>query len=154
MAQIEGKIRRALIALARIDFETMQDDFLEPWRQIGPQAARRQRRAGKPLAPLADGARLAERPRAGGEEIQEHTEREQIAAPVVANVEQLLRRNIDAGADRACELFAGKIGQIESRERPKSSSTTSPLPASPPSPPTSRIMMLLGLRSRWMTRWR
>ena len=113
MAQIEGKMRRALVALARIDFEAMQDDFLEPWRQIRPQAARRQRRAGQPLAPLADGARLAERPRAGGEEIQQHAEREQIAAPVVANVEQLLRRDIDAGADRAFELLAGKIGQIE-----------------------------------------
>ena len=44
---------------------------------------------------------------------KQHAEREQIAAPVVANVEQLLRRDIDAGADRACELFAGKIGQIE-----------------------------------------
>src|SRR5580692_12297142 len=110
MAQIEGKMRRALIALARIDLEAMQDDFLEPRRQIRPQTARRQRRAGQPLAPLADGARLAERPRAGDEEVQDYTEREQIAAPVVANVEQLLRRDIDAGADRTCELFAGKIG--------------------------------------------
>src|SRR5580704_12675122 len=113
MAQVQSEMRRALVALARIDFEAMQDDFLEPWRQVRPQTPRRQRRAGQPLAPLADGARLAERPRPGGEEIQEHAERKQITAPVVANAEQLLRRDIDAGADRACELLAGKIGQIE-----------------------------------------
>jgi hypothetical protein len=45
VAQVEGEMRRTLVALARIDFEAMQDDFLQPWRQIRPQAARRQRRS-------------------------------------------------------------------------------------------------------------
>jgi hypothetical protein len=119
MPQVEGEVGGARIAVARVDFEAVQDDFLEPGRQTGPQGARGGGRHHQPPAPLADGARLAERARARGKEVKDHAERKQVAARIVADEEDLLGRDIGAGAERAVDLFGRQIGQAEVAGKPE-----------------------------------
>src|SRR5215510_15153078 len=83
-----------------IDLEATQNDLLQPGWTLGAAGARRNRVAIQPPAPGAHGLRIAERPFAGGEEVEHHAEGEDVAARVAANPQELLRRDIASGADR------------------------------------------------------
>jgi hypothetical protein len=58
----------------RLDFETPQHDFLQPRRIVRLELARRHRIAPQPPPHTAQGLALAERPRAGGEEVKQHAQ--------------------------------------------------------------------------------
>ena len=72
-------------------------------------------RRGFAVEPLAQGARafpLAERMRAGREQIEHHPERERVAAGVASVAHHLLGREIGCGADRQAELFRQQVRQL------------------------------------------
>src|SRR5581483_6458110 len=94
MLQIEADLGRGVMAQLRLDLEAAQDDLLQPGRDVRTQAARRRRIVIEAAAPLPDRGRLAERPLAGGEEIENDAEREQVAARIVADADELLGRDI------------------------------------------------------------
>ena len=96
----------------RLDLEAAQHDLLQPWRIVGPEPARRIRIAPKPPAHAAQRLALAERPLAGGEEIQQHAQRKQVAARIVADAEQSLRRHVRRGAVGQTEFFLQQVRQL------------------------------------------
>src|SRR6202011_1592900 len=98
IAQCKCKIGRALRPRRGIDLEAAQDDLLQGGRHVLAPDARRYGIAPQPAAPLRRAFRIAERALAGGQEIQDHAEREEIATRVVAYTEHLLGRYIGAGA--------------------------------------------------------
>jgi hypothetical protein len=63
-------------------------------------------------AQSAHRARCAERALAGGEVIQHHAEREQVAARIVADELHLLGRHVGPGSHRQRELFLEQVGQV------------------------------------------
>src|SRR3954451_5848102 len=65
MAEIESELRRRRITTGRLDLKAAQHGFLEPWRIIGSQPARRMRIAPQPPPHAAQRLALAERPHAG-----------------------------------------------------------------------------------------
>ncbi|MEH2544604.1 hypothetical protein V1283_001249 [Bradyrhizobium sp. AZCC 2262] len=122
----------------RLDLKTAQHDFLQPWRIICPEPAWRIGIAPKPPAHAAQRLALAERPLAGGEEIQQHAQRKQIAARIVADAEQALRRHIGRGAVRQTEFFLQQVRQLVVMRQAEIDQQHSP---------DGRNMMLLGLMS-------
>ena len=106
-------------------------------------AAGRHRAAGAIRARVV---RIAERPLAGGEEIENDAEREQVAARIVAHAAQLLRRHVGAGADRPVELLGRQVGKLRRGATGRNRSARRRR--------RRACMMLLGLTSRWMTCWR
>src|SRR5947209_18032782 len=109
MLKVESDLRGGLITRIRIKLQTMQDDFLQPVRKIRPPPAWRHRVIIETLPPLPYCRGVAKRPLVGGEEIHQYPEREDVAARVVADTGELLRRNIKASSDRPVELFGGEI---------------------------------------------
>ena len=112
MAEIEGKLRRGRITPDRLDLETAQHDFLQPRRIIGAQSSRRMRIAPQPAPHAAQRLAFAERPHARGEEVKQHAERKQIAARIVADAEQALRRHVGRGAVGHAKFFLQQIRQM------------------------------------------
>ena len=112
MAQIESQLRRGRVAPGRFDLEATQHDFLQPGRIVRPQPARRHRIAPQPSPHAAQRLAFAERPHAGREEIEQHAERKQVAARIVADAQQLLRRHVGRGAEGHAELLLHQIGQL------------------------------------------
>ena len=96
----------------RLDLQAPQHDLLQPWRIVGPELARRIRIAPKPPPHAAQRFALAERPLAGGEEIQQHAQRKQVAARIVADAEQSLRRHVRRGAVGQTEFFLQQVRQL------------------------------------------
>ena len=96
----------------RLDLQAPQHDLLQPRRIVGPELARRIRIAPKPPPHAAQRFALAERPLAGGEEIQQHAQRKQVAARIVADAEQSLRRHVRRGAVGQTEFFLQQVRQL------------------------------------------
>ena len=96
----------------RLDLQAAQHDFLQPGRIVGPELARRIGIAPQPSPHAAQRFALAERPLAGGEEIQQHAQRKQVAARIVADAEQALRRHVGRGAVGQTEFFLQQIRQL------------------------------------------
>ena len=111
MLQIERKLGRALVAPLGLDLEAAQQDLLQPWRAVGAQRARRHRVGVEPPAQATHASRVAERPLPGGEVIEHHAERVQVAARVVAHELHLLGRDVRPGAHRQLELLLEQVGQ-------------------------------------------
>src|ERR1700719_284125 len=99
--------------LSRMHFQRAQNELVQPGRPIRAQSARGYRLAIKTTAPFAHAARIAERPFAGDEEIEDDAEGKYVAARVGPIAEQLLRRDIGPGPDRARELFRQDVGQAQ-----------------------------------------
>ncbi len=112
MGEIESELGRRRIAPHRLDLETSQHHLLEPGRIVGAELARRMRIAPQPAPHRAQRLALAERPLAGGEEIQQHAERKQIAARIVAHPRQPLGRHVRRSAVRQAELLLQQIRQV------------------------------------------
>jgi hypothetical protein len=74
MGEFERQLRSRGVTPDRLDLQTAQHDFLQPGRVVGPQFARRVRIAPKPPPHAAHGFALAERPHAGGKEIEQHAQ--------------------------------------------------------------------------------
>ena len=100
MTQVECQLCRTLVAALGLDFEAMQDDLLQPGWNFGVDRAWRHRVDIEPAAQAAHRARLAEGPLAGGQVVEHHAERKQVAARVIADELHLLGRHIGPGAHR------------------------------------------------------
>ena len=96
----------------RLDLQAPQHDFLQPWRIVELKLARRIGIAPQPPPHAAQRFTLTERPLASGEEIQQHTQRKQIAARIVADAEQALGRHIGRGAVGQTKFFLQQIRQL------------------------------------------
>ena len=70
MRQFERQLRGRRMTPDRFDLQAPQHDFLQPGRIVAPEFARRIGIAPQPPLHAAQGFALAERPHAGGEEIQ------------------------------------------------------------------------------------
>ncbi len=112
MGEIEGELRRGRVAVARLDLEATQHDFLQPRRIVRPQPARRYRIAPQPAAHAAHRLAFAEWPHAGREEVEQNAQCEQIAARIVADAAQLLRRHVGRRPERHPKLFLHQIGKL------------------------------------------
>ena len=112
MAEIERQLRRGRITPDRLDLQAPQHHFLQPGRIVRLELARRIRVAPQPPPHAAQGLALAERPLACGEEVQQHAERKQVAARIVAHAEQPLGRHVGRGAVGQPEFFLQQVGQL------------------------------------------
>ena len=110
--QIERQLRGGLVAALGLDLQAAQDHFLQPGRAVGAQRARRHRVDVEPPAQAAHAVGLAERPLAGGEVVEHHAQREQVAARVVAHELHLLGRHVRPGAHRQREFLVQQVGQV------------------------------------------
>ena len=75
--------------------------------------------APQPPPHAAQGLGLAERPLAGGEEVQQHAQRKQVAARIVAHAEQPLGRHVGRGAVGQPEFFLQQIRQLVVMRQPE-----------------------------------
>ena len=112
MAQIERELRRGRIAPRRLDLDAAQHDLLQPGRIVRPQLPRRHRIAPQPPAHAGHRFRFRRTGARRSKRKQQHTEREQVAARIVADAEQLFGRDVGRGAERHAEFFLHQIGQL------------------------------------------
>src|ERR1700730_12252920 len=105
--------------LTRMHFQRAQNELLQPGRAIRAQSARGYRLAIKTTAPFAHAARIAKRTFAGEEEIEDDAEGKYVTARVGPIAEQLLRRDVGPGPDRARELFRQDVGQAQVSGKPE-----------------------------------
>ena len=67
----------------------------------------------EPPAQAAHRLGLAEGPLAGGEVVEHHAQREQVAARIVAHELHLLGPHVGPGAHRQRELLVEQVGQVQ-----------------------------------------
>ena len=108
--EVERNFGGGGIALAVVDLQAVQDDFLEPIGHGGAHGARRRRIEVQPPAKLRQRARPAEWEPARRERVEQRAQREEVAARIAADAEDLLRRHVLPVADRGAHLLGKQIG--------------------------------------------
>src|SRR5690349_21648222 len=99
MTQRERELCRRVVAFGRIDFQAAQNDLLQPPRTVRTQRSGRRRIAVEAPPQTVHGGRIAVGTRTRYEVVEDHAEREDIASQVVADVQDLLGRDVRRGAD-------------------------------------------------------
>mmetsp|Transcript_10601 Transcript_10601/g.43296 ORF Transcript_10601/g.43296 Transcript_10601/m.43296 type:complete len:454 (-) Transcript_10601:1354-2715(-) len=111
-AQVQCELGGALVATLGLDLQAVQDDFLQPGRQLRADRPRWHRVDIEPPAQPAHRRGLAKGTLAGGQVVEHDAQREQVAARVIAHELDLLRAHIGPGAHRQRELLLQQIGQL------------------------------------------
>ena len=119
MGEIEGELRRSRMPPCRLDLEAAQHDLLQPRRIVGLELARRNGIAPQPPAHGAHPLALAEWPLAGGEEVEQNAEREEIALRLVAHAQELLGRHVGGRAEGQAELLLHEVGKLVVAGKPE-----------------------------------
>ena len=101
MLQIERELRGSRIARLRIDLQTTQDGLLEPWRHGRIALTRRHGVPPQSPTPIVRALWLPERTLASRQKIEDHAEREQVAARIAAVAKDLFGRDIGSRTDRS-----------------------------------------------------
>ena len=110
--QVQRQLRRALVAALGLDLQALQDHLLQPRRAVFAQRTRRHRVHVQALAQAAHGLGGTERALPGGEVVEHHAQREDVAARVVARELHLLGRHVRARAQRQAEFLVQQVGQL------------------------------------------
>src|SRR6185369_4468363 len=106
MLQVESKLGRRGVTRRRINLQTAQYDFLQPWRYGHIATTRSNGIPPQPPTPVRQHLRLTERPFTGCQDIDNDAQSEQVAARVAAVAEDLLWSNKSTGSKRTFRLFA------------------------------------------------
>ena len=113
VAQFEGKLSRGRIAAVRLHIETAQDDLLQVIGDILADQAGRSRGLVEPPDQGFRGVfRVAERALAGCQRVEQHAEREDVAARFLAQFQHLFGRDVGRGAHRHAEFLREQIRQL------------------------------------------
>ncbi len=112
MLQVEGQVCRRGVTLRRLRRQATQHHFLQPGRQLGPQAARRGRVHPEALAQAARGLRLAERQLTGQQLVEHDADGKDIAARIAAHTHHLFRGHPGRRAHGPAQLFGQQVREM------------------------------------------
>ena len=119
MRHVEQQVRRGRVTLGRFGLQAAQDDFLQPFRQVGTQGARRHRVHPQPLAHAACRLGCAEGQLAGGQFVEDHADREDVTAGVAAYAHHLLGRDPGGRADGLAQFLGPQVGVMRMAGEPE-----------------------------------